>query len=114
ALLRKSIYSFNSISEAEEGSEFTKENGLANLMTGVTSSKHRINTSYSTYDKENYPSILQRFHEENTDGKSSFFTTKESDAVAFVANNSQVKVSNTAKELEQDILTYLSTTEDQI
>lgn len=57
---RNALHSFGSLGDFKS-TPFTKESGLTSLLTGVTSTKHKVESNdLSTADLESYPTILKR------------------------------------------------------
>lgn len=74
---RNSLHSYGSLADYNSN-PFTKESGLANLLTGVTNSKHGVvGNDLSQANLEAYPSILSRVNEKVSDFSSATFTTNK-------------------------------------
>lgn len=77
-IARNSLYTFGSLGDYTSN-KFTKESGLANLLTGVTNTKHNVaSTDLSQANLSQYPSILSRVNSKSSDFYSSTFTSNES------------------------------------
>ncbi|WP_039054400.1 alkaline phosphatase family protein [Sphingobacterium sp. T2] len=74
---RNALHSYGSLGDYED-IQFTKEIGLANLMTGVTSTKHKVvDNSLSQIDQTSYPSLLKRIKSEKNLHTAAFSTNEE-------------------------------------
>ncbi|SMG51063.1 LamG-like jellyroll fold domain-containing protein [Sphingobacterium psychroaquaticum] len=59
-IARNSFYSNSSLGDFRQQIPFTKETGLANIFTGVTSVKHQVTTDLSALNTETYPTLFER------------------------------------------------------
>lgn len=85
-IARKSLYTHTSISDFETEHAFTKERGLANIFTGVTSEKHRVESDdLSVINTNAYPTIFERL-KRNYEGFSSTFFSSNSQATEYLGN----------------------------
>lgn len=105
---RNSLYTFGSLGDFTD-KKFTKEMGLANLMTGVTNEKHAVEGSdLSVINSNDYPSILSRINATKSDFTSVAFTSNadvenalfaDADAHSTLAGDEEV-LEKTLTELE--------------
>ncbi|SKC07675.1 Concanavalin A-like lectin/glucanases superfamily protein [Sphingobacterium nematocida] len=74
-ITRNSLHSFGALGDFK-GNAFTKESGLANLLTGVTNDKHLVTgDDLSVVNTEAYPSLLSRINAKNSSFSSAAFTS---------------------------------------
>lgn len=87
---RNSLYSFGSLGDYKT-TNFTRETGLANLLTGVTNSKHQVTgTDLTVANLAAYPSILSRLNSTNSNYTSATFTADAAVSAALF-NDADVK-----------------------
>lgn len=73
-IARNSLHTFGSLGDYQNNA-FTKEAGLANLLTGVTNNKHGVvSNDLSQANLNQYPSLLTRINSLSSDFSSSAFT----------------------------------------
>lgn len=77
SLSDNSIFTINGIADYERFNKtFTIENAWANLLTGVTQTKHQLVTNdFSTYKRVDYPSLFTRLKNERPTLRTAAFTT---------------------------------------
>lgn len=76
-IARNSLFTYGSLGDFT-GDVFTKEVGLANLLTGVTNKKHNVKgTDLNQANIQNYPSILARINRSFSNFSSATFTTNK-------------------------------------
>ncbi|MCA5005816.1 LamG-like jellyroll fold domain-containing protein [Sphingobacterium bovistauri] len=74
---RNALHSFGSLGDFKN-TPYTKEAGMTSLMTGVTSTKHKVaDNNLANADLVNYPTIIQRIKTLNNDLKSVAFSGDE-------------------------------------
>lgn len=74
-IARNSLHTFGSLGDFRNNA-FSKEAGLANLLTGVTNTKHKVvGNDFSQADLTNYPSILSRINSKTSSFSSATFTS---------------------------------------
>ena len=105
---RNALYSVGSLSDFEN-TPYTKEAGIASLMTGVVSSKHLVSgTDLTKANLQEYPSILSRINAKSLSIESSAFTSndnitktlfKDADVKETLSNDETV-LSRTLQELK--------------
>lgn len=119
---RNSLFSNTSLGDYNGSVQFHKETGLANIFTGVTSSKHGvtndlslINSSYETIFKkmkESYPVFEVKAFTSNSQFKEYILNDVED---AQVVSNDNDVISNTKEALKEDgiqmVVTHLSNVE---
>lgn len=82
-IARNAFYSNSSLGDFREGVPFTKETGLANLFTGVTSAKHTVTNDLSTIDTDATPTLFARL-KANYDGFESKGYTTSADVNSYL------------------------------
>lgn len=76
-IARNSLFTYGSLGDFT-GDVFTKEVGLANLLTGVTNRKHNVKgNDLNQANIQNYPSILARINSSFSNFSSATFTTNK-------------------------------------
>lgn len=105
-MTKNSVYSWAALTDYKT-TKLSKENGWANLMTGVTDDKHGVSTAgFGGNHLDQYPSFIARINE-STDFNTAVFSTS-ADFQANFAAQAQVKVNSAddvgAKNLAVDAL----------
>lgn len=76
-ITRHSLHSFGSLGDYKN-SPFTREIGVTTLLTGVTSTKHKVSSNdLSQADLENYPTILKRIKANHPNISTAAFSSNE-------------------------------------
>lgn len=106
-IARNSLHTYGSLADYKSNT-FTKESGLANLLTGVTNDKHKVvGNDFTQANLEQYPSILSRINSKASSYTSATFTANESlssslfkdaDKKVLAANDDEV-ITKTTEEL---------------
>ncbi len=106
-IARNSLHTYGSLADYKSNT-FTKESGLANLLTGVTNDKHKVvGNDFTQANLEQYPSILSRINSKASSYISATFTANESlssslfkdaDKKVLAANDDEV-ITKTTEEL---------------
>ena len=117
---RNSFYSNSSLGDYNGNVDFTKEIGLANIFTGVTTPKHGVTSDLSSIDIQNYPTVFDRLNENYSEFNSRAFTTNtelknnlfKSVKDAQVVNSDEEVLSKTKEAILEDdiqmVVTHLS------
>lgn len=101
---RNSLHSYGSLGDFTS-LPFTKETGLTNLLTGVTSAKHGVEgTDLSTANLSEYPTLVSRINSNNTNfGSVTFTSDTEVSQTLFAGADENVILQNDEEILTQAI-----------
>lgn len=106
---RNALHSFGSLGDFT-ALPFTKETGLANLLTGVTSAKHGVTgTDLASANLEQYPSLVDRINSSESNLSSVTFTSDESVSQTLFASADENVLAQNDNEILSQVIDEIKT-----